>query len=346
MMHELSLGIQTDQECILLRGSPEECVGTTLSGAVKLHPKGSVKLKSLSIRLEVYGLITGSAALKNGSLKLHDKHKFAHDETVFFETKDAYTLPAKCHHYKFAFPIDGFWPETVHCNNISVKYKLIATAETTSLHPNHTTEKEVLVKRFPLTNLNEPLPPINVSDAWSDILEYDLYAAHKVVGMGEELPLVLNFRPLVTDINIKHVGYKIYEFVDSPILKHGSPNMEEHSVDLTPHGDNSGRANEKMVVLKIPTYPKIHHDCKNEFVNIKHKIEVMINFTQGGSMKSIRLRFPVNVTTEITDNFFEALPQYEPRSCSKSSSCSCIDINDSNATANPPPYGSNTITSA
>ncbi|KAK9720729.1 hypothetical protein K7432_003960 [Basidiobolus ranarum] len=346
MMHELSLDIETNQQSIMLRGSPEECTGSTLSGAVKLHPKGSVKLKSLSVRLEVYGVITGAAALKNGSLTLHDKHRFAHDEIVFFETKDAYTLPAKCHHYKFSFPIDGFWPETVHCNNISVKYKLIATAETTSLHANHTTEKEVFVKRFPLTNPNEPLPPINVSDAWKDILEYDLYAAHKVVGMGEELPLVLNFRPLVTGINIHNVTYKLYELIDSPLAKHGASHMEEHSIDLTPHNRDFNSPNEKMALLKIPTYPKIHHDCKNEFVTIKHKIEVMINFNQGGCMKSIRLRFPITVTTELTECFFEALPQYEPRSCLKTNECMCVDTNTEDCNPNPPPYGLNTIQSA
>ncbi|KAK9722471.1 hypothetical protein K7432_002660 [Basidiobolus ranarum] len=346
MLHDLFLEIQTNQDRLVLKGNPEECVGTTLSGVVKLHPKVATKLKSLSIRLEVYGLVTGSAALKSGSLKLHDKHRFAHDEMVFFESKDAYTLPPKCHHYNFSFPIDGFWPETLHCHNISIKYKLIATAETTSLHTNRTTEKEIIVKRFPFANITEPLPPINVSDAWRDILEYDLYAARKVVGLGEELPLVLNFRPLVTDIHIQKVCYKLYEYVDSPIMKYGSHHLEEHAIELKSQSNDIDTPNEKVILLKMPTYPKIHHDCKNEFISIKHKLEVIINFSHGSCMKSIRLRFPMNITTDVTEHYFEALPLYEPQSCSKCTSCTPIGIDSSNGNGNPPPYTPNNVRSA
>ncbi|ORX88903.1 hypothetical protein K493DRAFT_319135 [Basidiobolus meristosporus CBS 931.73] len=343
MLNDLSLSIQTSQECIILRGNPEESVGSTLSGIVKLHPKVATKLKSLSIRLEVYGVVTGSAALKSGSLKLHDKHRFAHDEMVFFETKDAYTLPPKCHHYNFSFPIRGFWPETLHCHNINIKYKLIATAETTSLHTNRTTDKEIIVKRLPLSNMNEPIPPVNVSDAWRDILEYDLYAARKVVGMGEELPLVLNFRPLVTDIHIQKVSYKLYELVDSPVIKFGSHHLDDQAIELKPQTCEINTPNEKVVLLKMPNSPKIHHDCSNEFVTIKHKLEVSINFTHGNCLKSIRLRFPLNVTSEVTDQFFEALPLYEPQSLSKCTLCSPISTNDTN---NPPPYTVNSLQSA
>ncbi|KAK2745248.1 hypothetical protein FQN57_003943 [Myotisia sp. PD_48] len=164
-----------------------------------LHP---INVPTAAINLPGHSTSnTSSNSTRRHSLQNSHSSNFQRSDSGYSSTGVAQRgykiFPPGDYMFDFELQIQHKLPETVDCENISVKYDLTATIERAgTFRPKLVGSKEIPFIRTPFEGSLEHVEPIAISRTWDDQLQYDIIISGKSFPLGGTVPIAFKLTPL------------------------------------------------------------------------------------------------------------------------------------------------------
>ncbi|KAI8055284.1 hypothetical protein BDF22DRAFT_741877 [Syncephalis plumigaleata] len=224
------VSIELQENVTVLRGNPEESVGTVLRGAVVVTVAEDYRVRSIHAHFRGRMRVSWNKGMQLRSHSHFGSSTFLTPDCQWLDGEPHYQttretkrtlierhwvfLPrAGVHRYEFEELLPGDLPETVSVEYGSVRYQIHATVERPMLHHNHTAEREVRIERHPYPIPLEWLDTCQVSDVWQHRVAYAMSVPARAVGSGDVLPIRVEWRPEREDTRVRGVIFTLVEHV-------------------------------------------------------------------------------------------------------------------------------------
>ncbi|ORX97988.1 hypothetical protein K493DRAFT_184819, partial [Basidiobolus meristosporus CBS 931.73] len=261
--------IQLREDVLTMHGSPEESVGTVLSGSLVFNVAELTKVKSLSLKFE------GKLEIKGAK---ESKTVTQHVWTFLEPQRNPHTLHPSKHIFDFELPLSGDLPESVKVNFGKIVYRLVAVVKRPGLFKDIKTKRNITIQRTPLPSMEEYSNSSTVMGTWNHRLDYSVCASSPSYTFGDTIPVNVTLRPKaghypfrILKVKATLNEYTLYRPSGSFTT---STRVEEISENVHDCFDTeSGYVSE---TIKVPIPRIARSDCLTNFINVSHKLSVQI----------------------------------------------------------------------
>ncbi|KAK9723070.1 hypothetical protein K7432_002177 [Basidiobolus ranarum] len=267
------LDIQLRENVLTMHGSPEESVGSVLSGSLVFNVTELTKVKSITLKFE------GKLEFKGDKDVLVDTSTVTQHTWNFLEQQRShYNLPPSKHIFNFELPLSGDLPESVRVNYGMIVYRLVAVVKRPGLFKDLKTKREVKIQRAPLPSMVEYTNNNTVTGIWDQRLEYSVSSPSPSYTFGDSIPIKVTLRPKaghypfrVLKVKASLSEYTLYRPSGSVTTVTRVEEISDNVHDC--FGMESSFINETIQV-HIPRIAR--NDCLTNFINVSHKLLVRI----------------------------------------------------------------------
>ncbi|KAK9763724.1 hypothetical protein K7432_009358 [Basidiobolus ranarum] len=307
--------IRLSNECTIFHGSANESAGAVLRGSLCLLLPESLKVKSISLRLEGKMKVSwDDVPGVKASTRNETRNLIAYTWAFIEAHKKPLTLRKGEHTYPFEIALSGNLPETIHTDFGTVEYKLKATIDRPTFCTNYTVEKDVVIKRFALPSSTELIQAVNIAEVWNDKLAYEVHIPSKAFGLKEKIPIRFNILLLSEDISLRKVSCLLKEYITYRVAGGGRCKLQTRWVNRLSNMDfpKNQSSWEKSLSLDVPfSSDVIQCDCITELIHVRHKLKVKIEFRiSPGVVKAVYVGIPVVIISGSSQETFMDLPPY------------------------------------
>ncbi|KAK9703437.1 hypothetical protein K7432_010735 [Basidiobolus ranarum] len=291
MTHEDILQVRLSNDVVVMHGSPEDSVGSVVSGTVLFTPSKSIKIRYICLKLE------GTLSLEN-SQELYGAYKvLTQNKLLLLGPSVGYHCFEGQRQYRFDFelPLKGDLPETVE-----VPYGRI-------LYQSFRVERVYLPTEIPeVSNYS--------SGIWGKFIYYHISIPQGIVTIGNTLSATAKYVFKSSALKLDKISLRLMEVTtyrhpttmiatsESTQLANSIRQFSEllHHIELC--------VGEKIKV-KIPTISGC--DCETNFITITHKLMIKSRFVDSDKRKwSAMVEIPILLQSPIQCELSRSPPSY------------------------------------
>ncbi|RKP22377.1 hypothetical protein SYNPS1DRAFT_7768, partial [Syncephalis pseudoplumigaleata] len=314
--------IELRESVTVLRGNPDESVGTVLRGAVVVSVAEDYRVRAIHARFRGRMRIWWNKGSPHQAIREVKRTLFERNWILLPQGKHTHILKAGVHRYEFEELLPGDLPETVSVEYGSVHYQVQATVERPLLHHNLATEREVRVERHPYPMPLDWLDVCQVSDVWQNRVSYAMSVPTRAVGSGDVLPVRVEWQPEREDTRVRGVIFTLVEHVqyrpNEWAVQRDQRCVAQHSEKL---GDANGCGGtgdwSRTFFFRLPEsdyrHPRsrVQCDCRTPWIRVKHRLRVHVVFEDGIGAAKVYGIIPIVVLPQSPRSLAADPPGYD-----------------------------------
>ncbi|ORX92037.1 hypothetical protein K493DRAFT_303621 [Basidiobolus meristosporus CBS 931.73] len=297
------LSIRLNDDNVFLRGSPDDCSGTIVSGTVVFRPSKATKVRQITLKLH------GTISVDTNQDVHGDKTTVVHRTLVLFDSSTpsnpSYQFDTQEHHFDFNLPLKGDLPESIDLPHGKVTYTLSAIVIRPFPHTNLRYSQELKIQRLCYYEAFGRLKN-SARGHWKHMVQYNLSVRKSVYLAGEALALAMSFQ-IEPGAQVIKVDLNLME---TRVYKHpGTRVTLTETFDLSKAMLMSPAQSDKMRLV-IPSSANTH--CSTGFISVKHCVHVRVKFMdRGGKHGYVELELPIIIQSAAQYALANALPDYD-----------------------------------
>ncbi|RKP34431.1 hypothetical protein BJ085DRAFT_14076, partial [Dimargaris cristalligena] len=291
---------------LTLRGTATEAAGSVLRGQLVVRLFDDVtELKAITLHLKGREQVFWSEGFGKHQTLVRQKKNLIDHTWSFLNPSPSPAVTAATltklgpgeHVFDFDVVIPGSLPETTHTEHGHVTYKLRAEVAYPGFRKNLTHELVLPVKRQPLGSSVEWMQSLIIDDAWDRFIAYTIMAPSKIYADNSTITLDMNFTPRGKGVRVLAVSGLLKEYIRfNNYLRNNADQSQQTSnsappavrrltqvitrVDQTPPNSQKPLTDAGLslsLALSVPqAYKHIQYDAVTNFMEIQHKIKVLI----------------------------------------------------------------------
>ncbi|KAK9767075.1 hypothetical protein K7432_003385 [Basidiobolus ranarum] len=309
IIHKDILQVHLSNETVAIYGTPEDSVGSVVSGTVLFTPSKSVKIRYISLKLE------GVLSMENFQ-ELYGAYKvLTQSSLLLLGPSIGYHHFEGGRQYRFDFelPLKGNVPETVKVSYGRIMYQISVTVVRPFPYLNIKRHQSFRVERICLpTEISEVRN--HSTGIWDKYVYYHISVPSGKATIGSTLPISVKYVFKFPAIKVDKIRIRLLEFISyrHPVsmvetaerkqLAHHTNHFEE----LSNYGEFCIN---KQIKIQIPTVSECDYETK--FITITHKLSIKTRLIDSKNRKwSTMLELPVSLQSPIQSELSCSPPSY------------------------------------
>ncbi|ORY07107.1 hypothetical protein K493DRAFT_366970 [Basidiobolus meristosporus CBS 931.73] len=309
MIYEEILQVRLNNEVVVMHGSPEDSVGSVVSGFVLFTPSKSIKVRYICLKLQ------GTLSLEN-SQELYGAYRtLTQDKLLLLGPGIGYHCFEAQQQYRFDFelPLKGSLPETVEVPYGRILYQVSVTVVRPFPFTNIRRHRSFRVERVYLPT---EVPEISnhSSGIWGKFIYYHISVPQAIATIGNTLTITAKYVFKSYSLKLDKISLRLMEITT---YRHPTTMIETYECTQLARGKKNFsemRSKHELcirerITIKIPTLSGCN--CETNFISVSHKLMVKTRFIGNDNRKwSAMVEIPVVLQSPIQHELSCSPPRY------------------------------------